>query len=77
METSRQFKYVSVKKPDQHQVDYQERWTSRIDAVITLQRRIEERCLRYLNLTSPFHWGTRLVADIITAITWLLVYRPL
>ncbi len=36
MDTSRQLGYVSVKELDQHPVDFQERWTSRIDAVITL-----------------------------------------
>lgn len=48
-----------------------------VAAVINLQRHIEERYLRHLNLTRPFHWFVRIVADIITAIMWLLVYRPI
>ena len=48
-----------------------------IDTVINLQRHIEEKYLRHLNLTRPFHWFIRMVADVITAIMWLLVYRPM
>lgn len=48
-----------------------------VDIVISMQRHIEEKYLRHLNLTRPYHWFTRMVADIITAIMWLLVYRPM
>ena len=48
-----------------------------VATVINLQRHIEERYLRHLNLTRPFHWFIRIVADIITAIMWLRVYRPM
>ena len=68
---------VPVKELGQPQIDSQEKWTQRIDAVINSQRRIEEKYLRHLNLAHPFHWGTRLVADMIIAIMWLVVYRPL
>ncbi|KAK3171571.1 hypothetical protein OEA41_003655 [Lepraria neglecta] len=77
MDTVRQLNYVPVKELGQPQSDSQEKWTQRIDAVINLQRRIEERYLRHLNLARPLHWATRIVADIITAIMWLIVYRPL
>lgn len=48
-----------------------------VNAVINLQRHIEEKYLRHLNLTRPFHWFTRTVVDIITAVMWLLLYRPM
>ncbi len=77
MDTIRQLNFRPVKELGQPQIESRERWTQRINAVINLQRRVEERYLRHLNLAHPFHWGTRLVADIITAMTWLVVYRPL
>ena len=76
-DTVRRLDYIPVKEFGQPQIPSQERWNQRIDAVISVQRRIEERYLRHLNLAHPFHWGIRLVADMITAITWLVVYRPL
>ena len=76
-DTIRQLNYVPVKELGRPQVDSQERWAHRIDAVINAQRRIEEKYLRHLNSAHPFHWGTRLVADMIFAIMWLVVYRPL
>ena len=77
MDTVRQLNYVPARELGQLQSGSQEKWTQRIDAVINLQRRIEERYLRHLNLARPFHWATRIVADIITATMWLIVYRPL
>ena len=76
MDTVRRLNHVPVEL-GQSQIDSQEKWTQRIDTVINSQRRIEESYLRHLNLAHPFHWGTRLVADVITAIMWLVVYRPL
>ena len=77
MDTVRRLNRVPVKELGRPQIDSQEKWTQRIDMVIHSQRRIEEKYLRHLNLAHPFHWGTRLVADVITAIMWLVVYRPL
>ena len=77
MDTARQLNYVPVRELGQPQTWSQENWTQRINAVIHVQRRIEERYLRHLNLARPFHWATRTVADVITAIMWLIVYRPL
>ena len=48
-----------------------------IGSIINQQRSIEEKYLRHLNLTNPYHWFMRTVADIITAVMWLLLYRPL
>ena len=76
-DTIRQLNYVPVRELGQPQIGSHGNWTQRIDAVINLQRRIEERHLRHLNLARPFHWATRIVADIIIAIMWLIVYRPL
>ena len=77
MDTIRRLNHVPAKELGRAQIDSQEKWTQRIDAVINSQRRIEEKYLRHLNLAHPFHWGTRLVADMVTAIMWLVVYRPL
>ena len=77
MDIIRQLNYVPVKEISQRQSASQEKWLQRIDAVIRMQRHIEERYLRHLNLAHPFHWATRQVADIITAIMWLGVYRPI
>ena len=76
-DTIRQLNYVPMREVGQTQIGSPQRWTQRIEAVINLQRRIDENHLRHLNLTLPFHWATRIVADIIIAIMWLIVYRPL
>ena len=76
-DTLRQLNYVPVKQLHQPQEGSQEKWTQRANAVIKVQRHLEEKYLRHLNLAHPFHWATRLVADNITSITWLVVYRPL
>ena len=76
-DTLRQLNYVSVKQLDQPQKGSQEKWDQRANAVIKVQRHLEDKYLRHFNLANPFHWATRLVADNITAIMWLIVYRPL
>ncbi|MCJ1400147.1 hypothetical protein MMC11_003351 [Xylographa trunciseda] len=76
-DTVRQLNYVPIRELGEPQRDSQDRWNQRINAVINVQRRIEEKHLRYLSLARPFHWATRIVADVITAIMWLIVYRPL
>ena len=77
MDTVRQLNYVPVRELGQTESGSREKWTQRIDAVINVQRRVEERYLRHLNLAHPFHWAIRLLADIIAAVMWLIVYRPL
>jgi hypothetical protein len=77
MDTIRQLNYVPIRELSQPQRGSPERMPQRIDAVINVQRRIEERHLRHLNLARPFHWATRKVADVIISLMWLIVYRPL
>lgn len=77
MDTIGQLNYVPVKEIYQPQSASQEKWTQRINKVIKVQRHIEDRYLRHLNLALPSHGATRRVADIMTAIGWLVVYRPL
>jgi len=77
VDTIRQLNYVPIRKLGQSRSGPQDYWTQRIDAVTNVQRRMEEKYLRHLKLDRPFHWATRLVADIMTAIMWLVVYRPL
>ena len=76
-ETLRQLNFIPVKQLDQPQKRSQEEWTQRTNSVIKVQRHLEDKYLRHFNLAHPFHWATRLVADNITAIMWLIVYRPL
>lgn len=76
-DTLRQLNYVPVKQLDQPQKGSREKWTQRANAVIKVQRHLEDKYLRHFNLAHPFHWATRLVADNITSIMWLIVYRPL
>ncbi|KAL6716875.1 hypothetical protein ACLMJK_004787 [Lecanora helva] len=77
MDVARQLNYVPAKELGQPQSESQDKSNTRVDAVINAQRRIEERYLRHLNIARPFHWVTRIVADIITANMWLIVFRPL
>ena len=77
MDTLRQLNYVPVKQLDQPQKGSQEKWTQRANAVTKVQRHLEDKYLRHFNLAHPFHWATRLVADNITSIMWLVVYRPI
>ncbi|CAD6592659.1 MAG: hypothetical protein ASARMPREDX12_006340 [Alectoria sarmentosa] len=73
----RKLSYVPASGISHLQVGPQEVRGQSVDTIIKLQRRIEEKYLRHLNLTRPFHWFIRMVADIITAVMWLLVYRPM
>ena len=75
--TERQLNFAPARELDQPRSGSQEKWTRRIDMVINLQRRLEERYLRHLSLARPFHWATRRVADIMAACLWLSVYRPI
>ena len=76
-DTLRRLNYVPAKELDQPQRGSQKQWARRVDAVIKVQRHLETKYLRHLNLAHPFHWATSLVADNISAIMWLVVYRPL
>lgn len=76
-DVERQLNYVPARELGQPQARSKEIWNQRISTVINMQRRIEDRYLRHLNVTRPFQWATRMVADIITATMWLMVYRPL
>lgn len=76
-DTIGQLNYVPLRQLGQPQNVSQGDWAKRIDAVVNTQRRVEERYLRHLKLSRPFHWTTSLIADIMSAIMWLFVYRPL
>lgn len=69
--------YVSTSAVGYSQAEAREVRGESVNTVINLQRHIEKNYLRHLNLTRPFHWFIRTVADIITAVMWLLVYRPM
>ena len=45
--------------------------------VVRSQTLVEERIMRHCNLNDPFQYSTRMVADIIIALMWLIAYRPL
>ncbi|KAI9805908.1 MAG: hypothetical protein M1825_000522 [Sarcosagium campestre] len=57
--------------------DSNDPWAKRRDLVIKCQKHIEERYLRHCSMAVTFQRYTRLVADIITAVMWLMTYRPL
>lgn len=73
----REFANIAASTVDSSQARSQEVEVWNVDSVIKLQRHIKEKYLRHLNLTHPFHWFIRIVADVITAVMWLLVCRPL
>ena len=73
----RKLNHAPAKQLGEQQAGQQQVWSQRVDAVIQFQRRIDQQYLCRLNLHRPFHWFTRMVADIVTASMWLLVYRPL
>ena len=76
LEARRKLLYVPASAVDSVQAAPQELGIQ-IGSIINQQRSIEEKYLRHLNLTNPYHWFMRTVADIITAVMWLLLYRPL
>lgn len=77
LDAMRKLSYVPTSAVGHSQAGLQEVRSQSVDTVINVQRHIEKKYLRHLNLTRPFHWFIRMVADIITAIMWLLVYRPM
>lgn len=76
LDARRKLLYVLTSAVGHSQAAPQEVGGQSVDTVITLQRHIEEKYLRHLNLTRPFHWFIRMLADVVTAVMWLLVYRP-
>ena len=72
----RKLNHVPLREISQQQAAPQETWSQRIDTVVQFQRSVEQKYLCRLNLIRPFHWFTRMVADIVTATMWLFVYRP-
>ena len=52
-------------------------WDQRRDFVISTQRRVQDKYLRYCNLAIPMHYAINKVAEIVMATLWLILYRPL
>lgn len=77
LDAMREFADIPASTVDYAQARSQKVQVWNVDSVIELQRHIKEKYLRHLNLTRPFHWFISLVADVITAVMWLLLYRPL
>ena len=76
-DTIRQLNYVPAGEPTKAVTEAEDPWARRRDWVIATQRRIEDRYLRLCNVAIPFQHYSRLIADIITAVMWLMAYRPL
>ncbi len=76
-DTARQLNYVPGRQIGATDVITQSTWKERTALVMNTQQRIEEKHLIHLKLARPFHWTTRMVADVIIAIMWLNLYRPL
>ena len=77
LDAMRKLSYIPASTVDSSEARSQEVQGHSVDNVINLQQHIKEKYLRHLNLTRPFHWFVRIVADVITAVMWLLIYRPL
>lgn len=77
LDAMRKLAYIPTSTVDYSQAGSQEVRGQTVDNIINVQRHIKEKYLRHLNLTRPFHWFIRIVADVVTAVMWLLVYRPL
>lgn len=77
LDATRKLSYVPAREVAHSQAGSEEVRGQRVDTVINLQRHIEEKYLRHLDPTRPFHWFTRMVGDITIAILWLFVYRPM
>jgi hypothetical protein len=75
-ETTKQLNYVPAAEAVGDAAALQSQ-AERIMRVMKAQERLEERYLRHLDMTNPFHWGSKMVADCIRASLWLVVYRPL
>ena len=77
LDAMRKLSYIPTSTVDFSEAGSQEVRGHSVDNVINLQRHIKEKYLRHLNLTRPFHWFIRIVADVVTAVMWLLIYRPM
>ncbi|KAI9844386.1 MAG: hypothetical protein M1837_005587 [Sclerophora amabilis] len=73
----RQLNYVPAGESRRTLEEADDPWAKRRNRVIACQRRIEQRYLRQCKGNGPFQQYTRLAADIITAVMWLMTYRPL
>lgn len=75
-ETVGHLNYGMAKESDPARSVPDQSWNERINAVIRVQQRVEKKYMGNLNLANPLHYTTKAVADIIIAIFWLIVYRP-
>lgn len=76
-DATRQLNYVPVRELTVAHASSRENWKDRNRTVVDLQERMEQKYMRHLNLSVPFHWVARLVGDLIMANMWLWIYRPL
>jgi hypothetical protein len=72
-----QLRYVPARISGERTQDRNELWKQRAEKVTDLQCRIEKKHLCHLNVARPFHWMTKMVAEVMVATLWLLVHRPL
>jgi hypothetical protein len=72
-----QLNFVPPGEPEFTQNDPASAWDRRKDFVIDTQRRIQDKYLRHCDFAIPFQYATKSIADIIMAIMWLILYRPL
>jgi hypothetical protein len=77
VETMIQLNFVPAGEPEPAPNDVFSAWERRMDFVISTQHRIRDKYLRYCDLTIPFHYLTKSIADLIVAQMWLILYRPL
>lgn len=76
-DVERRLNYTPAGGFDTSQVMAEDPWAQRRAWVIACQQRLEDNYLRHCDMAIPVQRYTKFVADIMTAIMWLLVYRPL
>lgn len=76
-ETTKQLNYVPAAEAVSDPAAPVDTQAQRKGLVVRTQERLEQRYLRHLDMSIPFHWGTKMVADCILGSLWLIMYRPL
>ncbi|KAF2230658.1 hypothetical protein EV356DRAFT_519531 [Viridothelium virens] len=76
-QTYRSIMFVQPSDPSEPDVKPERTWEGRKELVRNAQQRLEQRYLQYCDTSKPLEWTTKLVANVVMAILWLGIYRPL
>ena len=64
-------------RQDSAQAGPYQAWELRKELVRSTHQRMEQRYLRHCDVSQPIPWITKSVANVIMAMNWLTIYRPL